>query len=89
MPKGYVIFTEDIRDGAAIGVYVRQAIPTIMQAGGRIIVADDAPEPIEGRGTARGPSSSSLTPWRPRGTGTGHLTIKGSRVSATLPRTAT
>jgi len=48
MPKGYVIFTEDIRDGAAIGVYVRQAIPTIMQAGGRIIVADDAPEPIEG-----------------------------------------
>ena len=48
MPRGYVIFTEDIRDEAGIGVYVRQAIPTIMQAGGRIIVADDAPEPIEG-----------------------------------------
>jgi uncharacterized protein (DUF1330 family) len=48
MPKGYMIFTEDIRDETGIGVYVRQAIPTIMQAGGRIMVADDAPEPIEG-----------------------------------------
>jgi uncharacterized protein (DUF1330 family) len=48
MPKGYVIFTEDIRDEAAITAYAQQAIPTIMQAGGRVIVADDAPEPIEG-----------------------------------------
>jgi len=48
MPKGYVIFTEDIRDEAGIGVYARQAIPTIMQAGGRVIVADDAHELIEG-----------------------------------------
>ena len=48
MPKGYVIFTEDIHDDAGIGVYAQQAVPTIVQAGGRIIVADDAPEPIEG-----------------------------------------
>jgi uncharacterized protein (DUF1330 family) len=48
MPKGYVIFTEDIHDEPAIGAYVQQAIPTIIQAGGRIIVADDAPELIEG-----------------------------------------
>lgn len=48
MPKGYVIFTEDIRDDAGIGVYARQAVPTITEAGGRIIVADDAPELIEG-----------------------------------------
>jgi len=48
MPKGYVIFTEDIRDEAGLNVYVQQAVPTILQAGGRIIVADDAPELIEG-----------------------------------------
>ncbi len=48
MSKGYVIFTEDIRDEAGLGVYAQQAIPTVMQAGGRVIVADDAPELIEG-----------------------------------------
>ena len=48
MPKGYVIFTEDIRDEAGIGVYAQQAVPTIAQAGGRVIVADNAPELIEG-----------------------------------------
>ena len=48
MPKGYMIFTEDIRDEAGISAYARQAIPTIVQAGGRVIVADDAPELIEG-----------------------------------------
>jgi uncharacterized protein (DUF1330 family) len=48
MPKGYVIFTEDIRDEAGINVYGQQALPTVLQAGGQIIVADDAPELIEG-----------------------------------------
>lgn len=48
MPKGYVIFTEDIHDQAGIDAYVQQAIPTILQAGGQVMVADDAPEPIEG-----------------------------------------
>ena len=48
MSKGYVIFTEDIRDETGIGVYARQAVPTIIQAGGRVVVADDAPELIEG-----------------------------------------
>ena len=48
MPKGYVIFTEDIRDKAGIGVYAQQAVPTIIQAGGRVVVVDDAPELIEG-----------------------------------------
>jgi uncharacterized protein (DUF1330 family) len=48
MPKGYVIFTEDVHDDAGISAYARQAVPTIVQAGGRIIVADDGPEPIEG-----------------------------------------
>ncbi len=48
MPKGYVIFTEDIHDEAQINAYVQQAVPTILQAGGQIVVADDAPELIEG-----------------------------------------
>jgi uncharacterized protein (DUF1330 family) len=48
MPKGYVIFTEDIHDQDQIGAYGQQAIPTILQAGGQILVVDDAPEQIEG-----------------------------------------
>jgi uncharacterized protein (DUF1330 family) len=48
MPKGYVIFTEDIHDETGIGAYAQQAIPTILQAGGQVLVADDAPELIEG-----------------------------------------
>jgi len=48
MPKGYVILTEDIHDEAGIGVYAQQAVPTILQAGGRVIVLDDAPELVEG-----------------------------------------
>jgi hypothetical protein len=89
MPKGYVIFTEDIRDEAGMSVYARQAIPTITQAGGQVIAADDPPSLSRGPGTVSGPPFSSLTPWRPRGIGTGHLNIRGSWVSAALPRTAT
>ncbi len=48
MPKGYMIFTEDIRDEAGMNICTQQVIPAIMQAGGRVIVADDAPELIEG-----------------------------------------
>ena len=48
MPRGYVIFTEDIHDQAQIDAYVQQALPTILQAGGKLLVADDAPELIEG-----------------------------------------
>jgi uncharacterized protein (DUF1330 family) len=48
MPRGYVIFTEDIHDQAQIDAYVQQALPTILQAGGQLLAADDAPELIEG-----------------------------------------
>ena len=48
MPRGYVIFTEDIHDEPRINAYVQQAIPTILQAGGQILVADDAAELLEG-----------------------------------------
>ena len=48
MPKGYVIFTEDIHDEPQLNAYAQVAIPTILQAGGQILVVDDAPEQIEG-----------------------------------------
>lgn len=48
MPKGYAIFTEDIHDEAGMNAYVQRAIPTITQAGGRIVVVDESPELIEG-----------------------------------------
>jgi uncharacterized protein (DUF1330 family) len=50
MPKGYVIFTEGaIRDQAAMDAYGQQAFPTMMQAGARLLVAEDGPEVLEGR----------------------------------------
>jgi uncharacterized protein (DUF1330 family) len=48
VPKGYVIFTEDIHDEEQINAYGQVAIPTILQAGGQVIVVDDAHEKIEG-----------------------------------------
>lgn len=36
--KGYVIFTEVIRDQAGYDGYVQKALPTIIQSGGRPIV---------------------------------------------------
>ncbi len=49
MPKGYVIFTEVIRDRARLEAYVQKAVPTVIQHGGRPIVVEDAPEVIEGQ----------------------------------------
>jgi uncharacterized protein (DUF1330 family) len=48
MPKGYVIFTEDIHNQSAYDGYVGKALPTIMQTGGRAIVVHDDPEVLEG-----------------------------------------
>lgn len=48
MPKGYVIFTETIRDQAALDAYSQKAIPSLMQGGGRPIVVQDDPEVLEG-----------------------------------------
>jgi uncharacterized protein (DUF1330 family) len=48
MPKGYIIFTEDIHDQDQIDAYAQKAVPTILQAGGQLLVVDDAPAPIEG-----------------------------------------
>ena len=49
MPKGYVIFTEAIRDQTRYDGYVQKAVPTIIQQGGRPIVVHDNPEVIEGQ----------------------------------------
>ena len=48
MPKGYVIFTEDVHDPAGMGEYGRAAAPTIREHGGRTIVYDPAATSIEG-----------------------------------------
>jgi uncharacterized protein (DUF1330 family) len=49
MPRGYVIFTEEIRDQAGYDSYVQKALPTILQSGGRPIVVHDGPELLEGQ----------------------------------------
>ena len=50
MPKGYVIFTEGpVRDQAAMDAYGQKSFPTMMQAGGRLLVAEDAPDVLEGQ----------------------------------------
>jgi uncharacterized protein (DUF1330 family) len=49
MPKGYVIFTTAIHDKARYDRYVGKAVPTILQYGGRALVAYDGPEVMEGR----------------------------------------
>ncbi len=48
MAKGYFIFTEDVKDEAALGAYAGKAIPTIMQSGGKPIVVERNAEVIEG-----------------------------------------
>lgn len=48
MPRGYVIFTEEIRDQERYDGYAQKVLPTILQAGGRPIVVDDGVELLEG-----------------------------------------
>lgn len=49
MPKGYVIFTSEIRDRGRYDRYVERAVPTILRYGGMPLVAYDGPEIVEGR----------------------------------------
>jgi uncharacterized protein (DUF1330 family) len=49
MPKGYVIFTSAIHDKDRYDRYVEKAVPTILQHGGRPLVAYDGPTVVEGR----------------------------------------
>jgi uncharacterized protein (DUF1330 family) len=48
MPKGYVIFIENITDEAAYQGYVAKAAGSVMQSGGSAIVLHDDAEVLEG-----------------------------------------
>lgn len=49
MPKGYVIFTEQVHDSAALQEYAAKAMATLLEAGGRPLVADHNAETLEGQ----------------------------------------
>jgi uncharacterized protein (DUF1330 family) len=48
MPKGYVIFTEAIKDRAAMDVYGRAAGPSIAEGGVTVLAVDRQPQVLEG-----------------------------------------
>lgn len=48
MPKGYIIFTEEIHDQAALETYAAAAVPTVIAAGGTALIAGQAAETAEG-----------------------------------------
>ncbi len=48
MRKGYVILTEEIHDPEGMQRYAEASMPALRQYGGRLLVADDQVEPIEG-----------------------------------------
>ncbi|MFJ4781956.1 DUF1330 domain-containing protein [Streptomyces sp. NPDC088794] len=48
MPKGYVIFTEAIKDPAGMAAYSRAAGATLAESGGRVLSADPEPQTLEG-----------------------------------------
>ena len=49
MARGYVIFSEKVKDAEALSAYVQKALPTILQSGGKPIVFEPNPEVIEGQ----------------------------------------
>ena len=49
MPKGYVLVTEEIKDAPRIERYAQQALPSILQYGGKPLVVEDNAEVIEGQ----------------------------------------
>ena len=48
MAKGYIIFTEDVKDQDALNAYAGKAFPTIVEGGGRVIAFDPTPRVLEG-----------------------------------------
>lgn len=48
MPKGYVIFTEAIKDRSAMDAYGRAAAPTVAQGGASVLAVDPQPQVLEG-----------------------------------------
>src|ERR1017187_2381129 len=48
MPKGYVIFTEAIKDRAGMDAYSRAAAPATAQSGAAVLAVDSQPQVLEG-----------------------------------------
>ena len=48
MPKGYVTFTLDVRDEARLFEYIQAATPSVLDAGGNVIVAGAPERVLEG-----------------------------------------
>lgn len=48
MPKGYVIFTEDVKDQERMNAYAGSAVPTVLGSGGSPVIAGPPDEVIEG-----------------------------------------
>lgn len=48
MPKGYIIFTEAIRDPEGMNAYFGAAAPTIFESGAGVLAVDAQPEVLEG-----------------------------------------
>lgn len=48
MPKGYVIFTEDVTDRDRMNAYAQAAVPTVLGSGGTPVIAGPADDVIEG-----------------------------------------
>jgi len=48
MPKGYVIFTEAIKDPSGMQAYFGAAAPTIGESGAAVLAVDGAPQVLEG-----------------------------------------
>jgi len=46
MPKGYVVFTEDIHDAAGMAAYAQASAKTLV--GARVLVVDAQPQVLEG-----------------------------------------
>jgi uncharacterized protein (DUF1330 family) len=49
MPKGYVIFTEAIRDPDGMNAYGRASGPTIGEHGAKVLAVDEHVEVLEGQ----------------------------------------
>jgi len=49
MPKGYILFTEEIHDKEALDAYAAAAVPTVIAAGGTALIAGPAADALEGQ----------------------------------------
>ena len=69
MPKGYAIITSNVRDQTRLVEYIEAATPSVIEAGGNLIVAGAPSACWKASGTATEPRSSSSRPSRRHSTG--------------------